>query len=71
VPNAPDTPRATDPTVLVFGGETLPALTTKNYQLRRMQYKDPSGGGSVDLTITYENVKVTPPANYTDFKAGP
>jgi outer membrane lipoprotein-sorting protein len=44
---------------------------TKNYQLRRMQYKDPSGGGSVDLTITYENVKVTPPANYTDFKAGP
>jgi len=44
---------------------------TKNYQLRRMSYKDPLTAATVDMTITFENVTVTAPANYTDFKAGP
>jgi outer membrane lipoprotein-sorting protein len=40
---------------------------TKNHELRRMLYNDPSGAGGIDLTITYENVVIKAPTNWHDF----
>lgn len=48
------------------GGQYTMWFDTKDYQLRRMLMKN--GSDSFDLTISYENVKVSAPAQWKDYK---